>query len=78
VIVNLRNALTALSQVQPSVSEMLLELCVTELEDVAADLENNRSMPVPVVQESNHPYSDNSFLMGKVKIPGKLFYECFM
>lgn len=51
---------------------MLLELCVTELEDVAVDLENTRSLPVPAVQESNHPYSDNSFLMGKVKIPGKI------
>lgn len=43
---------------------------MTELEDVAADLENSRSQPLPVIQESNHPYSDNAFLMGKVKIPG--------
>lgn len=60
----------ALSKTQPSVSEMLLELCVTELEDVAADLDNTRTMPLPVLQESSHPYNDNSFLMGKVKIPG--------
>ncbi len=60
----------ALSETQSAVAEMLLELCVTELEDVAADLESVRSLPAPVVQESAHPYSDNSSLSGKVKIPG--------
>jgi E3 ubiquitin-protein ligase HERC2 len=63
-------SITEMAQSQQSVAEMLLELCVTELEDVAADLESVRSLPVPVVQESSHPYSDNSFLFGRVKIPG--------
>ncbi|CAG7818352.1 unnamed protein product [Allacma fusca] len=62
--------LLALSESQPVVTEMLLEFCVTELEDVATDMESVRSLPSPVVQESSHPYSDNSFLTGRVKIPG--------
>lgn len=49
---------------------MLLELCVTELEDVAADTEACRTMPQPVVQESPHPYADDLTLTGHVKIPG--------
>ncbi|ODN06550.1 E3 ubiquitin-protein ligase HERC2 [Orchesella cincta] len=62
--------LLALSKAQPSVAEMLLELCVTELEDVAANMDFVRTLPAPVVQESSHPYSDNSFNTGRVKIPG--------
>lgn len=49
---------------------MLLELCVTELEDVATDRVCGR-LPQPVVQESPHPYSDDASLSGTVKIPGK-------
>lgn len=60
----------ALSKSQPAVAEMLLELCVTELEDVAANMDFVRTLPAPVVQESSHPYSDNSFNTGRVKIPG--------
>ena len=51
---------------------MLLELCVTELEDVAADEEILRSLPPAVIQESPHPYNDNCILTGKVNIPGEL------
>lgn len=50
---------------------MLLELCVTELEDVASDRVCGR-LPQPVIQESPHPYSDDASLSGTVKIPGKL------
>lgn len=50
---------------------MLLELCVTELEDVATDRVCGR-LPQPVVQESPHPYMDDASLSGTVKIPGKL------
>jgi len=64
-----------MSELKPGVAEMLLELCVTELEDVAADLDSVRSLPVPVIQESSHPYSDNSFLFGRVKIAG-MQYSC--
>ena len=49
---------------------MLLELCVTELEDVASDRACGRSLAQPVVQESPHPYTDDTSLSGNVKIPG--------
>ena len=49
---------------------MLLELCVTELEDVATDSEAGRSTAKPVVQESPHPYTDDSSQTGVVRIPG--------
>ncbi|RZF37934.1 hypothetical protein LSTR_LSTR005434, partial [Laodelphax striatellus] len=54
-----------------SVACMLLELCVTELEDVA--LGNTgafNNSPSPVVQESSHPYTDFVSTSGHVKIPG--------
>lgn len=50
---------------------MILELCVTELEDVASDTETGRSLAQPVVQSSPHPYTDDTTLTGKVKISGK-------
>lgn len=49
---------------------MLLELCVTELEDVALNNNNLISVPMPVVQESIHPYIDDVSLSGTVKIAG--------
>lgn len=51
---------------------MILELCVTELEDVATDISNRRNMPLPVVQETPHPYPDNATLSNVVVIPGKI------
>ena len=51
---------------------MLLELCVTELEDVATDSETGRSAAKPVVQESAHPYTDDSSQTGVVRIPGEI------
>ncbi|GFN81530.1 E3 ubiquitin-protein ligase herc2-like, partial [Plakobranchus ocellatus] len=62
--------LTALAKASPQVTEMLLELCVTELEDVATDSETGRSAAKPVVQESAHPYTDDSNQTGVVRIPG--------
>ncbi|XP_022244118.1 E3 ubiquitin-protein ligase HERC2-like isoform X2 [Limulus polyphemus] len=64
------SVLTALGKANPQVSEMLLELCVTELEDVASDTESRLSVPLPVVQESSHPYTDDTTLTGHVKISG--------
>ena len=69
---------------------MLLELCITELEDVAAELEEGGSQGVrglgaggslaPVTQESNHPYTDDANQSGRVRIPGKMppatFFQC--
>lgn len=56
---------------QPSVAGMLLELCVTELEEVAINNNNVNATPIPVIQESSHPYIDDIALSGHVKIPGK-------
>ncbi|KAH9523229.1 E3 ubiquitin-protein ligase herc2 [Bulinus truncatus] len=66
----LSDVLTALGKASSQVTEMLLELCVTELEDVATDSETGRSAAKPVVQESTHPYTDDSSQSGVVKIPG--------
>ncbi|XP_059157195.1 E3 ubiquitin-protein ligase HERC2-like isoform X2 [Physella acuta] len=66
----LSDVLTALGKASSQVTEMLLELCVTELEDVATDSETGRSAAKPVVQESQHPYTDDSSQTGVVRIPG--------
>lgn len=66
----LATVLTSLAKVHSNISEMLLELCVTELEDVASDLGGGRLMPQPVVQESTHPYTDDITQTGHVKISG--------
>ena len=58
------------------VSEMLLELCVTELEDVASDSEYGRSTAHPVIQESPHPYTDDTSISGHVKIAGRRLLAC--
>ena len=50
---------------------MLLELCVTELEDVATDSQSGRLSSQPVVVESSHPYTDDTSTSGTVKIPGR-------
>ncbi len=50
---------------------MILELCVTELEDVASDTETGRNAAQPVVQESPHPYTDDTSLNMQVKIQGQ-------
>ncbi|KAI8508669.1 E3 ubiquitin-protein ligase herc2, partial [Branchiostoma belcheri] len=62
--------LTAMGKFNPQVAEMLLELCVTELEDVASDTEANRNAMQPVVQESPHPYGDDTSISGHVRIAG--------
>lgn len=55
---------------------MLLELCVTELEDVATDSQSGRLSSQPVVVESSHPYTDDTSTSGTVKIPGHLVFFC--
>ncbi|CAB4065719.1 HERC2 [Lepeophtheirus salmonis] len=62
--------LSTLSASCPSKWEMLTELCVTELEDVASDTERTKSLYQPVVQESPHPYEESANLSGHVKLPG--------
>lgn len=48
----------------PAVGAMLLELCVTELEDTASNTHSISLTPHPVVQESSHPYIDDVTLRG--------------
>lgn len=67
IIINLQHFW--LSGVQ--VADMLLELCVTELEDVATDSQSGRLSSQPVVVESSHPYTDDTSTSGTVKIPGE-------
>ncbi|XP_038055580.1 E3 ubiquitin-protein ligase HERC2-like [Patiria miniata] len=64
------DTLTAMAKYYPEVADMLLELCVTELEDVALDTECGRSAMQPVIQESPHPYADDTVTNGHVKIAG--------
>lgn len=52
------------------IASMVLELCITELEDVATDNSSIHSNFQPVVQESSHPYTDDTNTTGVVKIPG--------
>lgn len=47
-----------------TVGAMLLELCVTELEDTASNTHSISLTPHPVVQESSHPYIDDVTLRG--------------
>lgn len=66
-----------MSKSTPEIAEMLLEICVTELEDIAADLDSCRTIPLPVIQESSHPYCDNAWMQGQVKIPGKCYNHVY-
>ena len=50
---------------------MLLEMCVTELEDVAIDTESGRNTAQPVIQETQHPYPDDTNTSGVVRVPGE-------
>lgn len=68
IIINLNLQSFWFSGVQ--VADMLLELCVTELEDVATDSQSGRLSSQPVVVESSHPYTDDTSTSGTVKIPG--------
>ena len=63
---------------------MLLELCITELEDVAAELEQGGTSGVrsfnainnmtPITQETSHPYTDEASGSGKIRIPGQYIH----
>lgn len=53
-----------------SIGAMLLELCITELEDTSSNTHNISFTPHPVVQESSHPYIDDVVLCGHVRLPG--------
>lgn len=63
------NTLIDLGLSSSAVGNMIIETCISELEDLTSRhcLEKT---PKPVVQESSHPYVDDITLVGHVKIPG--------
>ncbi|UYV60264.1 HERC2 [Cordylochernes scorpioides] len=76
----LAQVLAGMARNDPEVAEMLLELCVTELEDVTSETGARRTVPAPIVQESPHPYNDDTTLTGHVRIPGaeslRIAFDC--
>ncbi|XP_053688822.1 probable E3 ubiquitin-protein ligase HERC2 isoform X2 [Sabethes cyaneus] len=64
------NTLIALARSNTNVSNMLIETCITELEDLCTSRHSLGKLPKPVMQESNHPYIDDVTITGHVKIPG--------
>ncbi|XP_055695916.1 probable E3 ubiquitin-protein ligase HERC2 [Lutzomyia longipalpis] len=64
------NTLITLGANSPVIGSMLLETCITELEDLCTSRHCLGKIPKPVVQESCHPYIDDVTLVGHVKIPG--------
>lgn len=66
------NTLIELGQSSSVIGNMIIETCISELEDLTSRhcLEKT---PKPVVQESSHPYVDDITLVGHVKIPGAEF-----
>ncbi|KAL2717183.1 E3 ubiquitin-protein ligase HERC2 [Vespula squamosa] len=64
------STLISLGKVNPTIGNMLLELCVTELEDTTANSNCISKALQPVIQETPHPYINDTTLTGHVKIPG--------
>ncbi|KAH8340486.1 hypothetical protein KR067_012484, partial [Drosophila pandora] len=62
--------LISLGAGSPGVAAMLLETCITELEDLCTSRHCLGKLPKPVMQESSHPYVDNVNVTGAVRIPG--------
>jgi E3 ubiquitin-protein ligase HERC2 len=52
-----------------AIGNMIIETCISELEDLTSRHCIEKT-PKPVVQESSHPYVDDITLFGHVKIPG--------
>lgn len=48
---------------------MLMELCISELEDVSREPQLSET-PQPIIQESSHPYPDDVSLNSTCRIPG--------
>ncbi|XP_022131000.2 probable E3 ubiquitin-protein ligase HERC2 [Pieris rapae] len=62
------DVLMALCARSASIADMVVEVCVCELEEAAAG--GARSPPLPVTVDSPHPYADDTDISGVVKIPG--------
>lgn len=63
------NTLIALGINSPSICIMILETCITELEDLCTSRNFLGKIPRPIVQETSHPYIDNITLVGHVRMP---------
>ena len=59
------NTLIALGKNSTDVGNMLMETCITELEDLCTSRHSLGRLPKPVVQETSHPYIDDITLVGK-------------
>uniref|UniRef100_A0A182QWD0 HECT-type E3 ubiquitin transferase n=1 Tax=Anopheles farauti TaxID=69004 RepID=A0A182QWD0_9DIPT len=64
------STLIALAKSNATIANMLIETCITELEDLCTSRHSLGKLPKPVVQETSHPYIDDIILVGHVKIPG--------
>ncbi|XP_065082582.1 probable E3 ubiquitin-protein ligase HERC2 [Ochlerotatus camptorhynchus] len=64
------STLIALAKGTTTIANMLIETCITELEDLCTSRHSLGKLPKPVVQETSHPYIDDITLVGHVKIPG--------
>lgn len=62
--------LISMGAANATIGTMLLELCVTELEDTSTNSHTFSFGPHPIVQETSHPYIDDVTLRGHVKMPG--------
>ena len=54
---------------------MLMDLCISELEDVAREPMLSET-PQSVVQESPHPYPDDFTMTNNVRMPGEALSKC--
>lgn len=65
----LANTLIALGVNSSTIGIMILETCITELEDLCTSRHFLGKLPKPIVQETSHPYIDDITLVGHVRIP---------
>ncbi|XP_031621811.1 probable E3 ubiquitin-protein ligase HERC2 [Contarinia nasturtii] len=63
------NTLIAMGLNSPHICVMILETCITELEDLCTSRNFLGKIPRPVLQETSHPYIDNITLVGHVRMP---------
>lgn len=63
--------LIALCASKPAVADMVVEVCVCELEEAAAG--GGRAPPQPVTVDSPHPYADDTDISG-MRIFIRLFF----
>ncbi|XP_072935158.1 probable E3 ubiquitin-protein ligase HERC2 [Epargyreus clarus] len=62
------DVLIALCASKPAVADMVIEVCVNELEEAAGA--SGRAPPRPIMVESAHPYLEDTDLHGVVRVPG--------